>query len=96
MEIKNYMEDAVKQRIKAVLKQYPSCCTCDKCLQDILCLALNHLPARYISTEKGNLFARLEALSLSYEPRIIEALVKAIEVVSHHPRHGASVQAKGK
>ena len=87
MELKNYMEDIVAQKLEAILKQYPDCCSCEKCRRDIMSLALNHLPPRYISTDKGNLYARIELLSIAYDSDIVEKIAKAIAVVSKTPRH---------
>lgn len=94
MELKNYMEDIVAQKLKSILKQYPDCCACEKCRQDIMSLALNHLPPRYISTDKGNLYARIEMLSITYASDIVEQIAKAIAVVKQNPRHGDENVAK--
>ena len=48
MELKNYMEDLVLEKLDDVMAQYPFCCTCDQCKRDIATLALNHLQPRYI------------------------------------------------
>lgn len=87
MELKNYMEDIVAQKLESILKRYPDCCSCEKCRRDIMSLSLNHLPPRYISTDKGNLYARIELLSITYDSDIVEKIAKAIVVVSKNPRH---------
>lgn len=88
MELKNFMEDVVARKLKSILKQCPDCCACEKCRRDIMSLALNHLPPRYISTDKGDLYARVEMLSITYDPDIVEQIAKAITVVKQNPRHG--------
>lgn len=87
MELKNHMEGVVLRRLDSVLDRYPDCCKCDKCRQDIVMLALNHLPPRYISSHKGSLYAKLEAMSVQYEIEVIEQIAKAIEIVKKFPRH---------
>lgn len=87
MELKNLMEDVVISKLDQVLDQYPDCCRCEQCRRDIAILALNHLPARYASTEKGELFTRVSAMSLEYEVEVIQQIAKAIEIVAQHPRH---------
>lgn len=89
MELKNFMEDIVLSKLDMVLDQYPNCCRCDQCRRDIAILALNHLPAHYASTEKGEIFTRVQAMSLEYEVEVIQQIAKAIEIVSQHPRHKA-------
>lgn len=85
MKIKNFMEDIVMNKLDSVLAQYPECCHCDKCRYDIMALALNHLPAKYVSTEKGKILT--QAMSGEYEVDVIQEIMKAIQIVSQHPRH---------
>ena len=95
MELKNFMEYVVARKLKSVLKQCPDCCACETCRRDIMSLALNHLPPRYISTDKGNLYARIELLSIAYDSDIVEKIAKAIAVVSQNPRHEDENETKG-
>ena len=87
MELRNYMEDIVLQHLDMVLDRYPTCCRCDQCRQDIAMIALNNLKPHYISTEKGELFTRINSLAAQYQVEVIGAIAKAIEIVSENPRH---------
>ncbi len=87
MELKNYMEEVVLGKMDAVLSKYPGCCTCEQCRRDIASLALNHLPPLYISSSKGNVYARIAEMSTQYEVEVIQAIARAVESVSKHPRH---------
>ncbi|TYZ22589.1 late competence development ComFB family protein [Selenomonas ruminis] len=87
MELKNYMEDLVLEKLDDVMAQYPFCCTCDQCKRDIATLALNHLQPRYISSHKGDVYTRLNEMSVQYEVEVIQAIAKAIEIVHKNPRH---------
>ena len=87
MELKNYMETIVLQELDSVLEQYPDCCKCERCRRDIAILALNHLPPKYISTDKGTLFMKLSQMSLDNSIEVIEQIAKAIEIVRKSPRH---------
>lgn len=82
------MEDLVLARIDTVMAQYPQCCACEQCRLDIMALALNHLPPRYISSHKGDVFTRIDEMSGQYEVEVIRAIVRAVEQVQAHPRHG--------
>ncbi|MBR2215881.1 MAG: late competence development ComFB family protein [Selenomonadaceae bacterium] len=81
------MEVVVENKLGEVLSQYPNCCTCDTCKQDIAVIALNHLKPRYVSTEKGQIFARIEETNISAEVEVLRQLVEAVKIVSAHPRH---------
>lgn len=92
MPIQNVMEEIVNDKILEVIKD-KDCCKCEKCLDDIRALALNKLPSKYVSTNKGELFSKLAALK--EHQGIIDlniAVTSAIEFVSTHPRHDPPFQ----
>jgi len=60
-QIKNYMEEIVFSSIKEVLDDI-KVCSCDKCILDIAAIALNELPPKYIVTEKGELYSKVDSL----------------------------------
>ena len=88
MEYKNYMEVIVEEKLDEVLANYPNCCTCEQCRHDIAVIALNHLHPRYVSTEKGQIFTRIEEMNSQAEVEVIRQLMQAVEIVMAHPRHG--------
>ena len=67
MELTNYMEKVVVNKLDQVLKMYPACCKCDDCKRDIAIMALNRLPPKYISTHRGSIFAHLEETDTQYD-----------------------------
>ncbi len=91
MELKNFMEDCVIAKIDAMIPQYPGYCFCEECKRDVAILALNHLPPKYVSTEKGQIFARVEGMGRQYEVEIIKQVAEAIEIVNAHPRHKSNI-----
>lgn len=87
MEYRNYMEVIVEEKMDEILSKYPSCCKCEQCRHDIAVIALNHLRPRYVSTEKGQIFARIEEMNSRSEVEVIRQLIQAVETVMAHPRH---------
>ena len=87
MELKNYMEEVVLQKIDSVIARYPYCCKCEQCRLDIAALALNNLPPRYVSTHKGDIFVRIQEMEGKNDVDVIQAIAKAIEIVGKNPRH---------
>ena len=85
-QIKNYMEVCVQDSMKVVLRQI-NACQCEKCSVDIMAIALNSLPAKYIVTEKGQLYSKIETLRQQFDVDIIAAVTKAAVIVSRAPRH---------
>ena len=85
-QIKNYMEVIVERLIRDILREN-NVCTCEKCILDISAIALNNLPPKYIVTEKGELYSRIDALSQQFEVDIISAVTKAADLVKRNPQH---------
>lgn len=84
--IKNYMEEIVFNQIKEVLEDI-NMCTCEKCLLDIAAIALNNLPPKYIVTEKGELYSKINSLQQQFEVDVISAVTKAAVIVKRRPMH---------
>jgi len=86
LNIKNYMEEVVYELFDDILKDL-NICTCDKCKMDIVAIALNQLPAKYIVTEKGELYSRINTLRQQFEVDVISAITRAAVLVKRSPRH---------
>lgn len=84
--IKNYMEEIVFNLINEVLEDI-NVCNCEKCTMDIAAIALNDLPPKYIVTEKGELYSKINALKQQFEVDVIAAITKAAVLVKRKPRH---------
>lgn len=87
MELKNFMEEHVVHKLDEIIAKYPNCCSCEACKRDIAILALNNLPPKYVSTAKGEIFARVDSMGSQYEVEVLRELTAAIEKVQAHPRH---------
>lgn len=85
-KIKNYMEEIVLSLIDEVLEDI-NVCKCDKCICDIAAIALNDLPARYIVSQKGELYSKIDSLKQQFEVDVISAITKAAVLVKRNPRH---------
>jgi len=85
-KIKNYMEEIVFHMMKEILDDI-NMCTCDKCMLDIAAIALNDLPPKYIVSEKGELFSKINTLRQQFEVDVISAITKAAVLVKRNPRH---------
>lgn len=83
---RNAMEIFVEQKLEQMWKNTNSC-HCRRCHDDIMAYALNHLPTKYVSTSKGELYNRAAALSIDHGVVIIKALTEAMKLVEEHPRH---------
>ncbi len=87
MQIKNYMEDLVWQRLDEVIASHSNACDCDRCRYDVAALALNFLPPRYVVTEQGATYTRIKSLEQQFNIDIITAITHAIQIVRQCPHH---------
>ena len=86
LAIKNYMEDLVSNTIKKIVKP-TDCCLCERCHMDVMAMALNNLPSKYIVTDKGELFTKISILEQQFEVDVVSAVMKAAMTVAENPRH---------
>ena len=86
-KLKNYMEEVVDRKLKELLQDRNDVCQCKHCRLDIMAIALNDLPPRYIVSEKGEVYSKVSSLMVQFSTDVTRALVEAIEMVKENPRH---------
>lgn len=82
----NLTERLVREKAKEVMERL-NVCECPICTQDVLALALNSLPNKYVTTDVGRQHLLLEIYKKQYETDIIAALTRAGVRVKVSPRH---------
>ena len=87
MELHNLMEDEVVYTVNKLLKDKEDICTCDRCKLDIAAIALNNLEPKYVVTEKGSLYGKLDTLDIQFDVDLVKEVTKAIEIVGDKPHH---------
>ncbi len=87
MNVKNYMEDVVKELMYDIIEDRDDICKCEKCLNDIAAIALNNLPPHYVASEKGQVYAKVSSLSIQFGANVTKAIINAIDTVTKNPRH---------
>lgn len=85
-KLMNYMEEVVSKKTDEILKLM-NICKCDKCKLDIMALALNELPSKYVVSEQGQLYAKLSELEQQFDIDIETSIIKAAVFVSKNPKH---------
>lgn len=84
--VKNYMEEIIEMLLDDVLKNM-KVCKCQICCEDIAALALNELPPKYVVTEKGERYSKLNLLRQQFEVDVVSAITRATITVNKRPRH---------
>jgi competence protein ComFB len=85
--IRNYMEDIILETMPSVLKNMQDICQCERCHMDRLAYALNNSPPKYVVTQKGKLYAKLNILQGQFEVDVVRAITDAAVRVDKSPRH---------
>ena len=87
----NYTEAIVLQTLNSILDKYKltnqDLCTCERCRQDVMAIALNNLPAHYVVTETGRIITQVSAEQLGGKAMVAAQILKAIEIVHKNPQH---------
>lgn len=87
MEILNYMENVVMEEIERLFTEKNDICKCSKCKLDIMVMALNRLPPKYVLSAKGRLYTKLKEQEVQFKADVVRELTKAILKVSRNPKH---------
>ena len=87
MELKNYMEKLVMEKLDIVIEANRATCNCERCRYDIAALALNSLPTRYVATSSGETYSKIDSLDQQFHVDIVSAITQAIKTVKKTPHH---------
>jgi len=82
----NIADVLAREKLALVMKRM-KVCTCKICVNDVLALALNSLPTKYVTTDAGKQYFQLDIYKKQYETDILAALTKACVRVKAAPRH---------
>lgn len=81
MKVHNLMEDVVKACLKELMQHQEHLSALDeKAQSDIMAIALNRLPAKYVSTAKGEVIAKTQ-MGMQAETDVYRELSYAIDKV---------------
>jgi competence protein ComFB len=83
----NLTEILVEQVMEKQLTKRTDICSCPACQADIMAIALNNLPPRYVNSDKGEILVRTGILNTQLATDLLVEVSKAIEHVKKNPRH---------
>jgi competence protein ComFB len=67
-------------------------CPCDQCVNDVLALTLNNLQPRYVSTDKGEAYVKVQYFNPQIRSDILRELTLSADQVNAKPHHALSGQ----
>ena len=79
----NAMESIVLEKLESALARF-QCCKCDRCKKDIVAMALNKLPPKYMVLLEGQPTPDIDPQT---NAQVVTAVIQAILAVRAHPRH---------
>jgi competence protein ComFB len=65
-------------------------CSCEQCVNDVLALTLNNLPSRYVSTDKGEAYVKVQYFNPQIRSDILRELTLASGQVNAKPHHSST------
>ena len=85
--LKNIMEDLVFEKLDEIMVKLASC-QCENCRMDSAAFALNHLPPKYVVSDRGELISRTQYMDKGqYEMDVTMAVINGVTKVMERPRH---------
>lgn len=85
----NLVYEAISRQLENSDRQYSQ-----SEIEDIACLALNGLPARYVRHTVDTVYFQSDDERLNMEKNVVEAVAKAKEKVDNNPHFGEEPPAK--
>ena len=86
-KLKNIVEDLARDFLNNSLTLRYDICSCPTCRNDMLAYMLSKVPAKYVTTEQGEMYALSEQLKVEHQAIIARVCLEAIEAISKNPRH---------
>ncbi len=87
MLLRNYMEEVVNRTLEEILSPRDDVCKCERCKLDIMALALNHLPPKYVVTDMGYIYTKVNELESQFKADVTVAVTNALKIIRKNPRH---------
>ena len=82
----NVMQVLVEEKAPKYVQMF-GLCSCERCMEDVKALTLNHLPPKYGVLERGDMVPRLTVYENKFSSDITAQLLQACKIVHETPHH---------
>lgn len=82
----NVVENIAYEKVADMMVRMEMC-TCSKCACDVLAIALNSLPTKYVTSDAGKQYIQLNSYKRQFETDVEIALMRACLTVKESPNH---------
>lgn len=86
LNVFNVVEIIANEKVADIMVRMEMC-TCSKCACDVMALALNALPTKYVTSDAGKQYIQLNSYKRQFETDVEIALMKACLAVKEAPNH---------
>ena len=86
MKAHNIMEDIVEEYLKEIISADNKVCNCELCHDKMFAEILSNIPAKYVTSETGAMYAVIEQVRVEQSSVILKELVKAMKNLKPHPK----------
>ena len=84
--LRNFIEDIVIGKLAHTINMLRGC-DCERCMKDVMALALNAIPSAYNVIEAKQVEENLKTFRANYEVKVTTALIRAVQTVKAKPKH---------
>jgi len=85
--VKNYLEDLVKEIAREEIEKDPGMCKCETCFLDVVAYSLNRLEPMYAATDMGHAVTGVKLSLPQMRAKVLAVVLEAIKKVKENPRH---------
>lgn len=85
--LKNYTEVLVDDNLKKLWEATEDICKCRRCYYDTKALALNQLAPKYVVTNRGEVYAKIDSLINQKQVDVMAAIMRASQIVNENYSH---------
>ncbi len=83
----NAFEQTVFNNVRDMIGRQPDMCQCEKCYHDVCALVMNKGFVKFVTTDEGQLLAKLPTMSHEKQVDLMVAIQESIELVKKSPQH---------
>lgn len=89
----NIMEELILLEYESLVERI-GVCNCKRCRNDIIAIALNKLPPKYVVTKRGYLISKLATYRTQYHTDVVSTITGACLRVKKYPNHNEDITNK--
>jgi len=89
MSVYNYVEDLIFNKINEILSAREGVCRCDRCVSDMIAMAISGLPVIPYVTSEGGIYREIHNMTNDrLKVDVATRCIRAVEHIGRNVRHG--------